>query len=338
MSLKNPARHLSCGVFSCGGFYGLLLFCLLGQASQGQPAEPFSTRDQNPLVSIYGLPLPVNARLLPVDESTWISSFNLSNTLNVASSNNIQLRVDAESTQLNLVYAYGFSQNWALRLQGSVIGHRAGFLDSRIDNYHQLLGLKEGMRPYVETNQFQIYVRDGDNTLIDLQTSQTGLADMQIQLGTQLFSQADRATSLWASLKLPTGDSAKLTGSGATDVALWLATQTQLNPDTWLYADFGGLYMRDTDVLKPLHKHTAWFANLGISYTYNELLQFKTQIDTHTALYNTPLNFLGTAIQLTFGGSIILDKENRFDIAISEDIKTESSPDVTFNISWFARI
>ena len=95
--------------------------------------------------------------------------------------------------------------------------------------------------------------------------------------------------------------------------------------------------MRDTDVLKPLHKHTAWFANLGISYTYNELLQFKTQIDTHTALYNTPLDFLGTAIQLTFGGSIILDKENNIDFAVSEDIKTESSPDVTFNLSWITR-
>ena len=323
---KSPARHFSRGVF-----YGLLFFIT---ASQAQPAEPFATRDQNPLISIYGVPLPVNARLLPAGESRWLTSFNLTNTLNVDTTTNSELIVDTESSQLNLVYAYGLPNDWMLRLQFGVIHHGAGTFDSWIYNYHDLLGLKQGDRAFVTDDQFQIYISENSNTLLDLQTAQSGLGDTQVQLGKQMTTGNNSASSFWISIKLPTGDSAKLTGSGHTDLALWLATQQHSSENIWLHAQLGGLYMSDTNILESMHKRTAWFGNFGLNYAYNDSLQLKTQFDVHSALYNSRLDFLDTAIQLTFGGSYDFNKNNSIDIAVSEDIKTGSSPDVTLNISW----
>ena len=332
MLLKNPARHLSCGVFS------FLLLASLGHVqAQVLPAEPFSSRDQHPLVSIYGLPLPANARLPAAGDSYSRTTLNVTNTLNLAESDSSQLHVDTETTQLAWLYAYTFAPDWMLRLQVSIIGHRAGLLDNWIDDYHQLLGLKEGMRPLVEPDQFQISVTDNGNTLINLQTSQSGFGDFQIQLGTQLSKAADSATSIWASVKLPTGSSEKLTGSGAADFALWLSTQQQLSTNTWFYADIGGLSMGNSEVLAPLHRSTAAFGNLGLVYNFNHWLQLKTQFDSHSAMYNTQLDFIDSALQLTFGGSITLDTSNTMDIAVSEDILSLSSPDVTFNFSWLTR-
>lgn len=326
MPYKTPARYPSRGGFFC------LLFCSL--SAQAQPAEPLVTRDQNPLVSIYGLPLPVNARLLAAGKDHWLTSFNLTNTINVDNTANSELIVDTESSQLDLIYTFGLSDDWMLRLHFGVTHHGTGYFDSWIYNYHDLLGLKQGDRDLIANDQFQIYVSENNNTLIDLQTAQSGISDTQIQLGYQLTRNTNSAASLWTSIKLPTGDSNKLTGSGSTDIALWLATQLQHNESIWFYSQLGGLTMHDTDVLKLMHQHTAWFGNLGLNYIYDEVLQFKTQIDAHTPLYNSQLDFLDTAIQLTFGGTITIDENNVIDIAMSEDIKTRSSPDVTLNVSW----
>lgn len=332
MKVSSPARRKSCGVF----YFALLITSWL-PIGHSQPAEPYASRDQNPLVAIYGFPLPVNARLLPANESQWRLTLNISNTVNIEETAALQLRVDAETHQLNLLYAYSVSDSWMLRLQGSITQLGAGFLDRWINDYHNLFGLKEGDRPYVDVNQFQIYVRSQSTTLLNLQAPQSGLSDLQIQLGTQLQKTANNATSLWISVKLPSGDSVKLTGSGATDFALWLSTQQQLESNTWLYATLGSLYMSDTDVLPSLHNHNAEFGNLGLSYSYNDWLQLKAQLDVHSTVYNTQLDFLDSAVELTFGGNIKVNAFNEIDLAVSEDIKYGSSPDVTFNISWIWR-
>lgn len=285
-------------------------------------------------MAVYGLPLPVNARLLATGDSRWQTTFNITNTLNIDTHAASELLVDTESSQLNLVYALGLPNDWMLRLEFGLMHHGAGYFDGWIYDYHDFLGLKQGDRANVAEDQFQIYVADNGNTLVDLQSAQTGVTDTQIQLGKQLSRDASHATSVWASLKLPTGDANKLTGSGHSDLALWLASQHLHGDTTQVYAQLGGLYMSDTQVLKSLHRHTAWFGNLGIRYTYNEWLALKTQLDVHSALYNSELDFLDSAIQLSFGGCISMNRQNTIDIAMSEDIKTNTSPDVTLNISW----
>ncbi|HEY9051599.1 MAG TPA: DUF3187 family protein, partial [Gammaproteobacteria bacterium] len=293
---KNPARLLFRGVFYC------LLF--LSHKLYAVDVAPFSTRDQNPLVMIFGLPVATSAKIITSGESSFITSLNISNTINRQQTGNEFLFVDAESHQLNLMYERGLSDQWMLRVQLPLIGHSGGFLDASIDSYHQALGLPEDIRPLYPRDQLNIRYDNGGSTLIDLQNDTSGIGDISLQLARQVKNTHEFALSYWGSIKLPTGDSSKLTGSDSTDLALWLASHTRASEVTALYGNLGILFMSNGEILKQQQKNTSVFAVAGIQYHAWQSVLLKAQIDAHSALYKTDMNFLDDVIQLTFGGTV----------------------------------
>lgn len=325
MLKKNPVRFLSLGVFYC------LLFLI--HTTQATEITPFSTRDQNPLVMIYGLPVATPAQLIPVNENRFTTSLNISNTINRQQTANELLFVDAESYQLNLIYEQGLSEGWILRVQLPLIGHSGGFLDSWIDNYHDLIGLPEGIRPLYPRDQLNIRYDNGGNTLLDIQQETTGVGDIAFQFAWQFEHSQNFALSYWASLKLPTGDSTQLTGSDSTDLALWLASHSRISENTWCYNNLGILLMSEGKILQQQQKNSAVFGTIGIQYQAWKPVQLKAQVDAHSSLYETDMNFLGDVFQLTFGGTILMLKHTSLDIAIAEDIDSGASPDVNFNFT-----
>ena len=322
---KNPARLLSRGVFYC------LLF--LNHKLYATEISPFATRDQNPLVMIFGLPVATPANIVKNDESYFITSINISNTINRQQTGNEFLFVDAESYQLNLMYEKGLSDKWMLRIQIPLIGHSGGFLDSWIDGYHDTLGLPEDIRPLYPRDQLSIRYDNGGNTLLDVQESTSGLGDIAFQFARQVETSNDFALSYWASIKLPTGDSSKLTGSDSTDLSLWIASHTRVSEVTALYGNLGILFMSNSKILKQQQKNTAVFAVAGIQYQAWQSVLLKAQIDAHSALYKTDMDFMGNVIQFTFGGTILMQNHTSLDIAVAEDIDSGTSPDVNFNFT-----
>ncbi|TNF34120.1 MAG: DUF3187 family protein [Gammaproteobacteria bacterium] len=325
MPEKNPVRSLSRGVF-----YGLLFFTVTAEAQQ---VSPLLTRDQNPLVMIHGLPSATPARLMTDDDSRFMTSLNISNTINLQLSNHEYLFVDAETYQLNLIYEHGLAQGWLFRIQLPLIGHSGGFLDSAIDNYHDLMGFREGVRPLYPRDQLRIQYIVNGITLLDLEQRSSGIGDVSVQLAWQQVSNNDFALSYWSSIKLATGDSEQLTGSGGKDFALWLASHGRMSENSWLYGNLGYLWLEEGDVLTEQQKNSTAFAVLGLQYQAWPSIQLKAQFDAHTALYDSELDFLGDVIQFTFGGSILF-QQSSLDIAIAEDIDVGTSPDVNFNFTF----
>lgn len=325
----HPAKPAAC---IASGFF-LIFFSLFSTYSSADTHEPFATRNQSLFSLIYGLPVASPAELLTSGQSRFTSSLNITNTLNIQSSNNEQLQVDIETWQLKLVFDLGLSSNSMLRFQLPYIAHSGGLLDSPIDNYHQALGLPEDLRPGFPHNQLLvIYEQNSEQLRLDQRQQQIG--DISIQLAWQHSQTEDMSLSYWLGLKLPTGDASAYTGSGHLDLAGWAAASYRLKDTRWLYAQAGILYMSDTDTLKSIHNNWAGFANLGMKFEPWQKLQLKAQFDMHTALYDSQLEFLGHVVQLTFGGSYLPNKQNSFDLAIAEDIQSGASPDVTFNLSW----
>lgn len=322
---KNPARFVSCGVFYC--------LLLLSHKLSAADVIPFSTRDQNPLVMMYGLPVATPAKIIAQDKSSFIASLNISNTINRQQTATEFLFVDAESYQLNLMYESGLSNDWMVRIHVPLIAHSGGFLDAWIDNYHEAVGLPEDIRPLYPRDQLQIRYEANGNTLLDLQENSNGLGDISLQVARQIVNTDEFALSYWASLKLPTGDSSRLTGSDSTDLALWLASHKRLSEAGAIYGNLGILFMSDSEALKQQQKNTAAFAVAGIQYQAWQSILLKAQIDAHTALYNSDIYFLSDVIQLTFGGTILFDDKNSLDIAVAEDIDSGTSPDVNFNFT-----
>ena len=221
------------------------------------------------------------------------------------------------------------------RLQLPLIAHTGGILDSSIDSFHQALGFPEGFRPLYPHNQIAINYQQNNTDQINITSNQNDLGDISLQLAWQSKKLNNLAISYWGSLKLPTGNYKKLTGSGSTDIAAWTSIDYQLNKTRWLFGQAGLLFMHNNEVLKNIHNDWATFANFGIKFQPWQPTSLKAQIDYHSALFDSDILFLGGAYQLTFGGSYLIDEKHKIDFAIGEDIKRNASPDVSFNISWW---
>jgi len=324
--VKKPAGKLISGLFLC---------LSTSSACLANPASPFLVRDQNPFALIYGLPHATAARLPEASQQGWVFSLNGSNQLIYHTSQDAELLVDLETWQLNLFYDYRLKDNLLLRIQLPLIAHGGGFMDAPIDRYHELTGLPRDIRPAFEDGLTQISYSENEVSLLEINQRQKGLGDIALQLGWQADKSTEHALSHWISIKLPSGDSEKLTGSGSTDIALWSALDYRLSAASWFYGQAGLLYMSDSEVLQHRQNDWAGFATAGMAYEAWPDIQLKAQFDIHSALYDSELKYLSEVIQFTFGGSYRINAQQSIDFAIAEDIQAGASPDVNFNISWW---
>ena len=141
--------------------------------------------------------------------------------------------------------------------------------------------------------------------------------------------------SLWASLKLPTGDEDKLSSNGATDFSAWLALDQQLT-DSWLINLNAGSVVLGNDNYKnmPLSDF-ALYGHIALGWLIADNIDLKLQLQGHTSYYDqSQLKILADTYFLTFGGSIKINQCNQLDIAMSEDIKIDASPDTSLLINW----
>ena len=195
--------------------------------------HPFETRDQNLFNLIHGQALPTNARLHEKSQYSWSSSLAITNTVNIQNNNNENIYIDYESYRFNLSYQYGLDKNWNLKLDIPLIHQSGGIFDSSIDKWHDFFGLPEGQRPGVTHDQYEIQYGYQSQSLLNLNESSTTLGDIQIAIARSMIENKTTTMSLWASIKLPTGDEDKLSGNGATDLSTWLALNQRLS-DNWL--------------------------------------------------------------------------------------------------------
>ena len=297
--------------------------------------QPFETRDQNLFNLIHGQPLPSNARLNIKTQSLWSGSLIITNAINIESNNDENIYLDYESYRFNLSYQYGLTDHWNLKLDVPLIHQSGGTFDSAIDNWHQTFGLPRGQRPGLEQNQYAIRYDYQSQSLLNLNEASTSLGDIQIAVARTLIANKNTSMSLWANIKLPTGDEDKLSGSGATDFSAWLAINQRLNKNWALNLNAGAVVLgKNTFNEIPLSDHALYgHAMLGWSITNN--INLKAQLQAHTSYYeDSQLTILGDTYLLTFGSSITINNCHQLDFAISEDIKVSGSPDISLLINW----
>jgi hypothetical protein len=205
-----------------------------------------------------------------------------------------------------------------------------GVLDEAIDSWHDLFSLPEGARSTMPTDRVRIVYDHAGARLIDIDSSASGLADLSLDLGYSLRSSAATNVSAWLSVKLPTGDADRLTGTGATDVSLAIAGAHDFK-DWSVFAQAGVTWLGDGDRLPAQQHDVVWSGFAGVGWRAWRGLELKAQLDAHTAVFDeTDLDFLGDALVLTVGGDYRFASGWRLDVAVSEDIAVESASDVVF--------
>lgn len=293
-------------------------------------ADPFTVRDQNPLLAGFGLPAAMPAQL---DETgVWSIGADLywSNTALIQARGPEFLRLDAEAREARLTLQASVTDRIALQLQIPYRYTGAGNLDGFIDNWHDTFGLPDGTRSQLPQDQMGVvYSRPGSLPL-NMTSSVSGLTDVQAAVGYEMISSPATAVAGWLNIKLPTGDERKLTGSGATDVSLLLAGQHRFAGRWSAFGQAAVTWLGDSDLVLAPQRSVVWSGLAGLSWQAWRGLSLKAQIDAHSAAFDSDLDFLNEAVVLTLGGDYRFASGWRFDLGVSEDIAVEHSPDVVF--------
>jgi len=313
-----------------------LLLATTTFAQNKHQVAPIYVANQNPFVQIFGLPKFEPGTLTPAGKLDLGFLYYVSNNAITHDNPTESIIWDGETAQYTLRARYGLSDKIELGIDLPVIDHSGGYLDSLIRQTHRILGMPNDRQEQFDKNQLHYQLKKNGTTLYETQERQTGLGDLRLSAAIPLFSTTDesqRYLALRPQLKLPTGKAQDLLGSGGTDLALSLAYsdyKTLGGINTVLSANFGMLYMGNTRVLREIQKHFACYGGVSAAWIATQSLEFKLQLDMHSAFYESDLPQLGSSMQLLVGGTVHLPGEVLLDLGMSQQLITDSTPDVGF--------
>ena len=304
---------------------------LIGLLATAAHAEPFLTRNQNPLLALYGLPSPLPARLPPAGGGRVAGVINWGNTEKEDFSADSNYTLDAETFELRLHFDHAFAERFALHAELPWRNVSGGSLDGFIDDWHGVFGLPGGSRRRLPEDQLLIEFERGGATLLSIDESTSGIGDIPLALGYQLYATDSSALSTWLTVKAPTGSADDLTGSGAFDVAATLAGQSQLHERWQLFGQASVAWLGEGDLLPEFQESFAWTLMGGVSWNAWRALNLTAQVEANSRLYDgLDSEVDGDAVVLTFGGTWRTEGGWRYDVGLSEDLQAGASPDIVF--------
>ena len=317
--------------------FGALI--LVNGGASASEVTPFYSFNQSPVVQIHGLPALGNARVLATKQTRVELNESIANNFTGAPLASETLMLDGESYRTTLNVAHGISREMEVGIEIPYLSIRGGHLDSFVEGFHDLFGFDDGGRTAVPRDRLRyLYTRNG-STLLDLSQPASGVGDIRLTGAWQWHaprSDSQYLAALRASLKLPSGDSANLLGSGGTDLALWgsFACNAMVCGDgpQW-YGGLGGLYVGKGDVLSPLQRDLVGFGSIGVGWPLWPDFVLKAQLDAHTPFYRDSEfgQLAGVAAQLLLGVTWQMGTRTTFDFALSEDLIENNSSDIAFH-------
>jgi hypothetical protein len=283
-----------------------------------------------------GLPDARSAAVLPAGVVAWRTTLEVANTSLYEPSlcnDGCSLALDGETTRLALGARRGFGDRWEASIAVPLLRHSGGFLDSAIEGWHDVFGLPNGDRDGYPQDRLLYQYRPGSGGVAITDTV-TGVGDLQLGVARRLGERF----ALRGQLELPSGDADDLTGSGGTDLALSLHFSSNGNRvgdagTQRLYAHLsGGVVLReDGDLLPSAQERWIGFGSATVGWRASERWHLKVQVDAHSAAWDSPREALGDpSAQLVVGASALLGGSWVLDLAFSEDIVVERSPDIVF--------
>lgn len=319
------------------GFVLCLLAVMIPSVSHGGDLQPFLNANRNPFIQVYEPPAPGAVRPAAGD---WRAAVQLDLTSNsIGEGEGTETIVlDGETYRAALTLAYGLSDRMEAGIVIPYLMHRRGVFDHFIERWHDTFGLSNRKRTAFARDQLE-YSYAGADASQRLEGPAEGLGDIRLVLGFPLVAGGEGCEiALRASLKLPSGDAAKLLGSGGTDLALQLSARDDgllRGWDTTLFWSAGILRLGAGEVLEPIRRDYVAIGSIGLGRPLTRNLSLKLQLDGHTSFYDSGLAALGSnTVQLTVGGQIGLSGKGSIDLGLVENLFTDTTPDLVFHMAW----
>ena len=323
----------------------LLVVCSLGFVTIATAADmaitPFHVTNQSPLLLIYGFPHDTGADIISPGAYHIALNQDLSSNYTVSNNTHGQLTLDGETYRLALAARYGITPRWEAGIEIPYIIQSGGFLDSFIVDWHETFHLPQGGRDSAPHSRVNYSYRENGVQKLLVDQASSGIGDIALTTGFSLYDvrtvgRQDRL-AIKGALKLPTGDSSNLSGSGSTDFMLQLCGSST-SYGSWgtlgWYGSVGGLVMTKSDVLREQHNPIVGIGSVGFGWGPASWISFKIQLNGSTPMYrNSSLGYLTESpLLLTFGGALMLPDEYQLDIGVGENVNPAVTPDVSFHL------
>lgn len=334
-------RRLSPARLLFGAFAGMILICfgLVPIAAAAELVQPFYSRNLNPFVQIFGLPAVEGAKLTPEGRTEARLVFDVASNFTSDAAQGEHIGIKGETYRSVVAIRYGLRKDLEVGIDLPHVYHGRDYLNDFIADYHDTLGLPQGGRDTAPNNDLAYAYTDNGTNLVSVAGSASGIGDVLLSAAMPLWNDGgnSRRLALRAALKVPTGSASDLLGSGSTDFSLRLSgedRQTFAAARIIGFGTLGALLMNEGDVIPDRQRHIVGFGTVGLGWQPLSRLALKLQLDGHTGFYDSELTQLGHfATQLLLGGTVGITDNLLLDIAVSEDISVDASPDVTFNVS-----
>lgn len=300
----------------------------------GAGAAPFPVTDPYPVARIFAPPAAQEAAISG-GGSAFELAIDWASFANVATEPGETLVLDGETVALTGRWRY-VQNGWRVGLDVPLTYQSGGVLDSLIDEYHQLFGFPEGSRPQLGQDELlYVYRRNGER-LLDVRGHSAGIGEVTLHVARQWWQTSATDVSWRLHLKLPTGDTDRLLGSGTLGAGASLhgenARAWRERPLHW-FGGVGAQWHDGSEVLGDLHNRTVWSGYGGVQWAVTPGFTLRAQLDARTAYFDSPVRGLAEALTFTVGGDLRLSSNYIVRLAVLEDILTRSTADVVFHVS-----
>jgi hypothetical protein len=300
-------------------------------------ADVLRDQDNGPLTGIFGVPDStegaklLDAGLSALDLSVTYASHSIFDARPTEA-----LYLDGETSRFELRYRIGINDRFELGVEVPYVQHRGGQLDSFIDKFHNTFGMPEGLRPGRVHDLLDFRYADLTGLRLIVRDEVAGFGDARLFGGMRLLTSDKHRMALRFGVKVPTGDSSKLLGSGGTDISVGLAGDlntlfnfTRLTGFYRLHA----IHLGQPHFLADRYREWVGFASLGTGYQLTERVQLLLQGAMRSGAYDSVIRSLGdTSTTITFGSNIRINSDFALSMGISEDADVTSAPDVAFQV------
>ncbi len=314
------------------------LACLLaGPLFAGDVLED---RDSGPLTGFFGIPDSREGALLLDDgRSSWaVSLSTASHSIRDARVDlNETIILDGETTRLELKWRKGIGDRAEIGLVLPFTWHESGGFDSLVQNWHDALGFPGGFRSSRPNDVIEFLYFDPDGERLNFTRNVHGIGDPRLLGAWQLAKSSTHALALRGSIKLPVGDASELLGSGGTDLSFGLAGDYLTfhgNDRLNAFYRLNAVLLGEPEWLADKYESFVGHVSLGFGYRLTDRIELRVQGAVRSATYESGIEVLGEPSgTITFGGNIRLAADYTLGIAVSEDVKVRSAPDVTFRLA-----
>ncbi|MBD3274527.1 MAG: DUF3187 family protein, partial [Candidatus Marinimicrobia bacterium] len=242
-----------------------LLISLLPAQLFARDYLPFLSRNQSPLIQIFGLPVPGMAESQAPGKLLVNLTGKIANNHSWNYTSDKLVYFDGETRKVLAHIGYSLSKKITLNASTALMHHSGGITDDFIYHFHKTFRFPQGRRDPRYSGYLNYVYRSDETTRLWLSDSDRHVGDTQIFSSFFIRSQKTNAklfTTVQAGVKLPTGNPDHLTGSGSLDFWGRLNSRysfTIISIPSNLYLSFGAIRTGAFEPLQDMQKNLAGF-------------------------------------------------------------------------------